>query len=381
MRIAAITTVDHNVGDDFVREGILHLVTQVVPCRHVLLVHKHLPITARPEWEWMYKSGACRLLDRLPRLSGLGVTSRLDARLDLNPKTDRILNCDLLVQCGAPVYWLHGASSCARNEWYEPLIRRRWNAVRDQVPFLSLAGGSCQAYHSDGSEFEAAPETLAYLREFFDACQLTTLRDPLAARILEMAGRKAPVLPCASIFARMRLGLVPLPAKRIALNYMPMGGHYAFSPSFKPEVWERTFVEFVRGLTDVRDYVFVCHNRREYDAARRLFPAFEVFFSTDYREYLRFFSSIRYGIFNRVHAAFALASFGRPSFVVGSDSRARMCSNLGLRHCFITEATPERLSTELAELEQMWQQFSGQMQLVQTKAEAAYLDLLKPILQ
>lgn len=380
MRITAITTVRHNVGDDFVRQGILHLLTQVVPGRQIVLVHKHLPITARPEWEWVYTSGVCRLLDRVPGISGLGVTRRFDARMPLNARTDRILNCDLLVQCGAPVYWLHGTNSCAQNEWYEPLIRRRWNLVRDHVPFLNLAGGSCQSYHSDGSEFETANETLAYVREFFDACRLTTLRDPLAAKILGMAGRSAPVLPCASIFARFGLGIEPQSPQYVALNYMPTGGHYVFGQQSEVNAWEKTFSSFVRQLPPHEDYRLVCHNRAELAEARRLFPEVQAFWSSNYRDYLTFFASAKYGILNRIHAAFALASFGRPSFVVGNDSRARMSEMISLKHAFVGEVTTAQLIAEFERLRSTWGGYAEGMNRLQRDTQQSYVQALRAAL-
>jgi len=380
MRIAAITTVRHNVGDDFVREGIFHLLKQVFPSAQVVSVHKHLPITARPEWDWVYSSGFCRLLDYIPGLSGLGVTRRLDCRLPVNRRTDRILNSDLLVQCGAPVYWLHGMNSCAYNEWYEPLIRRRWSQVRGRVPLLNLGGGSCQAYQSDGSEFAGASETLAYIREFCDSCRVTVLRDPLAGKILEMAGRTAPVLPCPSIFARFAVSLVPQTPQYVVLNYMPTGGHYVYGKGTGVDAWEEAFRAFVRGLPRNEEYRFVCHNQAELAAARRLFPEIPAFWSSDYRDYLKFFAGAKFGILNRVHAAFAMASFGRPSFVVGNDSRARMSEMIGLKNGFVGDVTTARLEEEFERLHSSWIHFAAGMDRLQSDTEQAYLKVLRDAL-
>lgn len=380
MRVTAITTVRHNVGDDFVREGLLYLLRQVVPIERLALVHKHLPITARPEWDWFYAGGLAAKFDRLPRLSALAVTRRLDRLLPLRESTDKILNTDLLFQSGAPIYWLHGPNSCDRNEWYDPLIRRRWTRRRQEIKFLNLAGGACQEYDSDGSEFAGAKPTLDYIREFYDACVLTTLRDPLAARILERAGRAAPVLPCSSIFARFSLNLRPLPPEYIALNYMPSGGHYTFGALSPAKIWEEAFVRFVQGLPAAGEYRLVCHNRAELQAAQTLFPRIKTFFSEKYSDYLEFFARARFGILNRVHAAFALASFGRPSFVVGNDSRARMSELIGLSCERVDRVTTERLHVEFQRLAQSWESYAPQMEVIQKNSERSYVELLRKAL-
>ena len=61
---------------------------------------------------------------------------------------------------------------------------------------------------------------------------------------------------------------------------------------------------------------------------------------------LKFYRRARFGITNRVHAAFALASFGRPSFGIGIDNRVRMLEEIGLPFAFVGDADGERLWAE-----------------------------------
>jgi hypothetical protein len=377
VQTAIITTTAHNVGDDFVREGILYLLHQVTSGVRVELIHKHLPLTARPEWDWMRHSAFARALDRLPRVSSVGVAERIDSLLPLRRGTDRVLTSQLLIQSGAPVYWLHGKESCAQNEWYGPLIRRRWQRVRSTVPFLSLAGGSCQAYDSDGSEFGQSAETLAYIREFYDACRLTTVRDLLSERVLKLAGRSAPVLPCTSIFARLGLGIEPAEPRYVVLNYMPGGGHFSYGGQSHARAWEQTFADFVRQLPRDAEYRMLCHSRAELAEARRLFGHIHAFWSEDYREYLQFMAHARFGIVNRVHAGFALASFGRPCFVVGSDSRTRMCGLIGLRHEHVGAVHAAGLLSELELLREQACSYPAVMRQLQEDSGARYVGLLR----
>lgn len=374
-RVTFITTLSHNVGDDFVREGILYLLRKTIGDFEGSYIHKHIPLTVRPEWEWVYHKGLTRRMEVGGKPFGLLASILLDL-LPLRPATDRILNADLLIQCGAPVYWFHNNRGCASNEWYGPLIRRRWIRNRKDVPFLSLAGGTCQRFHSDGAEFGRSPRTLAFVREFYDHCSLTTLRDHLSAEVLKLAGREAPVLPCTSIFARRNLGLTPKDPYYVALNYMPAGGHYDFGQNIDSKQWERTFATFARKLALRERCILVCHNQRELAAARRVLPEIDRFHSGDYREVLAFYAGAKYGIINRVHGAFAIASYGRPAVVIGSDSRAQMAEMIGLKCRFVSDVTVEALDSDQNELERRRNEYPGAFANLYEAAEASYLSLL-----
>jgi hypothetical protein len=367
MRVAIITTIQHNVGDDFVREGIIFLLKKILGDYAPLLIHKHVPLTARPEWEWVYSGGWTKRLDRFPKQLGLRTSALIDS-LPLQPQTDKVLSSDLLIQSGAPVYWFHAPNgTCANAEWFTPLVEKRWRLVSDRVPLLNLAGGTCQRYHSDASEIQESPPTLEHIRKFFDWCRLTTVRDHLSLKVLRLVDRHAPVLPCTSIFARRVFGLEPGDPQFVALNYMPSGGHYDFGQRIDAGKWEQTFVQFAKRLKQRERCILACHNKKELVAARKLLPDMEVFYSEDHRKILEFYSGAKYGIVNRVHAAFAIASYGRPALVIGTDSRARMAENIGLKSLFVSDATvngleeeQERLLGEAADYEHFFLNLAAQ---------------------
>jgi hypothetical protein len=323
MKVTFITTVTHNVGDDFVRDGICYLLERVLGPFEARLIHKHFPVTARRGCEQLHLQPVVHMLRRLPGFRGDRLSRWLDAR-PLDAYGDAILECDLLVQCGAPVYWLHEQSAAQNNEWYGPLIKRRWRSRSPRPPFLNLGAGACQAFDSDGAEFVDAVATLAYVRELFDLCALTTVREGLAGKIVALAGRSARILPCPSLWARRLLGLSPAEGEYVALNFMPLGGHYQFDPSFNASRWRQAFADFLSRVIAEEPCLLVCHDRAEEEAARRWFPSVKRFYSADHRDYLRIYARARYGLVNRVHAAFAMASFGRLAAVIGNDSRAHM---------------------------------------------------------
>ena len=379
MKVAFITTVNHNVGDDFVRDGILYLLTRTVGPVEPALIHKHFPLSVRSEWDWLHRSGFTRVMDRIPHSSALG-WSRLIDRLPLRAAGDKILNSELLVQCGAPVYWLNAGSNSASNEWYEPLVCRRWKRVRTRVPFLNIGAGSCQAYHSDGSEFSTAPGVLAYIRELHARCALTTVRDHLSKSILAMAGVDAPLLPCPSLFACKQHAIDAGSPEYVALNYMKLGGHYRLDGAIDPLAWRKTFVAFARHLARSDRCVLVCHDRMEREEAGKMLPEFDRFYSNDYREYLRVYARASCGVVNRVHAAFVMASFGRPALVVGNDSRARMTELIDLPHLHVAEASVERLQSGLEVLRNDASVYAAGLARICDQAQASYLRLLTSVL-
>lgn len=331
MRIAVITTVRHNVGDDFVREGIHYLISSIRELNGFDLIHKHAPSTAVYGLEKV----------RHPRIS-----KALDPLARIFSAKNRIDSADLVIQSGAPVYWCHpDGPHCGDSEWFRPLIQERFLRDRRGRKFLNIAGGSCQRYHSDGSELDMCPRCKNFIRDFFDVCDLTTLRDPLARSMLNRAGRDAVVLPCTSIFARDRFDLKPADGEYIVLNFMEAGGHYTFGQSIDVAQWRTQFKKIARLVQKMGRVVVACHTKDEDALARELVPQLERFLVPDeHIEYMRFYARAKFGIVNRVHAGFMMASFGKPAAVIGNDSRALMIQALDLPSYYVNDV--ERVGVE-----------------------------------
>ena len=135
MRVTIITTLKHNAGDDFVREGILYLLEQVLGDLQAQLIHKHIPVTARPGLEWYYAKGWSRLLDRVPKPLGL----RGSKILDLLPLSDSSVARDL--------------TKVIRGIALSPVLLVRGNISRD-VP-MTIADG----YHRTCASYNLAEDT------------------------------------------------------------------------------------------------------------------------------------------------------------------------------------------------------------------------------
>jgi hypothetical protein len=375
MKVTFITTVGHNVGDDFVRDGICHLLREAWGPFEVQFVHKHFPASARAALVRWHLSPAGRWLLRRPGLRKPGRLSRWMDWLPLNPRRDAVLGCDVLVQSGAPVYWLNRSSACEDNEWYDPLIRRRWKRTR--AVLMNLGAGACQEFASEGSEFAAAPATLAFVREFYDACAVTTVRDRLSERVLALAGRKAERLPCPSIFARQWHAVEPGPGDYVALNFMALGGHYDLDGSVDAARWRMVFGAVLATLRRSERCVLACHDRDEERLARRWFPETERFIGAAAVDYLRFYAHARSGILNRVHGAFALASMGRPAVIVGADSRARMGEELELPVLPAAGSTAAEIVAAHSAARDAGAAWAARMRGIASTAERRYVELLR----
>lgn len=366
MKVAIITTLRHNVGDDFVRVGIQHLLRQSLPGAELRIecIHKHAPITVRHGFE---------------RIRRERVSRRWDRRLPKWLTRDRIREADLLIQSGAPVYWCHPGAHCAENEWFQPLVRDRYVAFGRRIPFLNLAAGSAQGYHSRGEEFARCELDKAYIREFHGLCQVTTVRDRLAQDILRSLGLEAPMIPCSSIFAVKELGIRPAEGEFVALNYMEGGGHYDWELDLQAARWEEVFRAFYRELRQRERCLFICHNEAEAAAARKIDPEAPIFLSSRFEDYPAIYAKAKYGILNRIHGAFMLASLGKPSFVIGTDTRALMTAEIGLRHAYTNEVDLDRLRAEEKHLQETADSFPARFEAIREKALKDYQEALAPV--
>ncbi len=360
MKISIITTVEHNVGDDFVREGIKYLLRQQFKDKDIEFqnIHKHSPITSRYGFEWF----------RYLKLS-----KRVDKLIPKSWGKDRVLESDILVQSGAPVYWCHevGGGHCYDNEWYGPLIKERF-LKNSKTKLLNIAAGTCQRYHSKGDDF--CEQCKDYIKEFYDYSKVTTLRDTLSQVVFKDIGIEAPVIPCSSIFSVDEHSIKNEGEEYVVVNYMKGGAHYTFGQGIDLEKWEREFKKFYFELKKKEKVIVSCHNQKEVDEALELDPNADIFYvKDDYLAYMKFYSKAKFGIMNRVHGAFLMAAFGKPSIVIGNDSRGRMPGEIGLKHFFVNDADYDLLNREYEFLKSGADNYSERFKAIKEKAYEDYM--------
>lgn len=361
INVAIITTVDHNVGDDFVREGLKYLLKEKLNGKKIRFfnIHKHSPITSRLGFE---------------KFRTLKYSKRIDKLIPKSWSKDRVRNADILVQSGAPVYWCHEESHCYKNEWFSPLIEERFLKNKESI-LINLAAGTCQTYHSKGTEF--CNKCNDYIQKFYNDSKITTLRDTLAKVVLNRIGLDAPVIPCSSIFAIDEHKLKNEGEEYVVLNYMKGGAHYTFEQNIDFKKWEEEFKKFYFAIKDKENVIISCHNKKEVNEALELDPNATIFYEkNDYLTYMKFYSKAKFGIMNRIHGAFLMASFGKPSIVIGNDSRARMLNEIGLDSFFVNDMDVEKLLEQYEYLKSGANNYSDRFKTIKEKAFVDYMQAL-----
>jgi len=319
LKISFITTIETNPGDDFVRCGIEYLLGQAGIDFSPHHINKH---------------------NALSRFAGL--------HDDREAGIDVMRSSDLVIQSGAPFYWKVGESTGANVDWVKPIYRERLFLYQPQVPFINLAAGSCVGPKDSAATILADLESVEFIRQVSAISTLNTVRDQLAGDLLSALELEHHVLPCTAFWAssrwQQRRGVKK--ANLIAVNLMPAGGHYNFWETVDPVWWEsqcRLVTQELNKRYPVNS-VFVAHSRDECDWALQLgWPVAKIYYSVDYRAYLELYSHCRAGLFNRLHGAVALAGFGRPSLMIGNDSRLLMADELGLPRFWASQVVAEQI--------------------------------------
>lgn len=342
VRIGLITTLDTNIGDDFIRVGLCRVLERIFADRKVefVAVNKHRPYTA---YGPLHPVQIARLANYLPlgkRRVGDAVQSLLGT-----PSLSRFENCAAVVQCGAPVLW----PQCSRCEWAEPLWHQIVGRIHERIPVLNLAAGSSYPWENQPTNVTDDGDA-RFLRAIHSYCRLTTVRDPLSRALFEGLGCEVQHIACSALLAAGESS-APLNKDGVVLiNYMSGGGHYDFGQSVDANHWRDTMRTTVERLSTRHRVAFICHNQAEADAAANLAPEILRYWPRTVEEYFSIAAGAKAGIFNRMHASVALAGMGIPSIAIGTDTRLLMVQHLGLPCHFVKEAPADVLEAELEHL-------------------------------
>jgi hypothetical protein len=320
-RVAFMTTVHHNVGDEFIREGIRSFLDEVLVDYDPFYVHKHDTETLRKP-----------LLDEGEILE------------------DKFRDADLIIQAGAPVYWNIGPHTSYNVGWAKDLWFDRIFQLGPAKPILNLGAGSCQCDEDDLPGLMADPQVVEFARSAGRACRWTTVRDPLASRFLTTLGIEHELLACPAFHAARRTPGSKTTRDVLAVNLMRDAGHHLIKPGNDPARWRKTVETVLPELRKRHRLLFVAHDTAEAEYQRQFAQAGEmVFVSDDFRDYLALYATVQ-GVFaNRVHGAVCVAGFGRPAVIVGTDSRVGIARPIGIPAIDEATVTPEWILRSLEE--------------------------------
>lgn len=307
LEIGLLTSLGYNVGDDFIREGVRAVLDRIGRPYRPLYVNKLDPSSLHERRE--------------------DETVAVD---------DKFFDADVFIQCGAPVYWnlLGGAATSLTAEWFDWIWRARIlspDRGRD-VAFLNLGAGSCQPWSDQGARAFLADEAcVAFAHEAGDRAALTTVRDRVASALLTMLGVDHTLLPCPAFLAGARHRPARPAGEYVAVNLMPLGGHWDLEGSFDAERWRLDCLRLVSHLRRLGPIVFVAHDAAEAAFMASLGSAADpVWQGAHWSAYLEVYGGARLAVANRVHGAVGAAGMGVPGLVVGNDTRAFIAEPVGL---------------------------------------------------
>lgn len=364
IKIGLITTLNTNIGDDFIRDGICLFLSKIYHKRLIEFVpiNKHQPMTVYPRWH------PCHWTERLPRGKRY---ARLAKKLFSQIGRSRFDDCQLIVQCGAPVFW----QGCHRAEWAEPLWHQVVGRLSQIVSVLNLAAGSCYPWERQPTAIED-PKDNQFLKKIMGYCDLTTVRDVLALQLCTSLNASVPFIPCSALLAAWGLRGPMEDSGPILINYMRGGGHYDWNQGIDPRAWKDKVKSLISRLEKRHQLAFLCHNQKEYDEAGELAVNLPRLWPKNSQEYFAQVFTAKGALCNRMHAAVGLAGLGISSVTVGTDTRLLMVASLGLPIHYVKEATVDLLEEELENLMAARAQERERLKALQTETLHNYIKVV-----
>jgi len=337
MKIGLITTLDTNIGDDFIRQGIINVINaKHCPAPEYLTVNKHRPLSI---YDKKISKSLGRMFDYmehdrlLRRVSLRGET--LTSKLFKCFTTDTLAEVNHVIECGMPVlYPKCNLSNWARIIWPNAVFPRT-----DKIPFTILAAGSCYPWEKREQILDsfAASSDGRYALTLAKYAKKIAVRDRLCQELFTAVGAQSALLPCTAFLAGCH-HLADQDDGIVYVNFMEGGGHFDWGQGVDPQAWRRAFMEVLRRIRTDLKVVWIAHNQKEKVLAQTLAKADEVLLPTTPEAYFTATARGTISLCNRLHASVALAGLGIPGVAVGTDTRMLMVENLGLKACYVKDA-------------------------------------------
>ncbi len=338
MKVGLITTLNTNIGDDFIRTGVKKVLDDTLskPVEYVA-VNKHNVSSAYPRGHVLRSFLGIR--HKYLRVALMETASFLFSKRGGSLFDD----CDLIVQCGTPVFF----NAAWRTEWSFSLWHHIIGRLSNRIPVLNLGAGGCYP-GKDVESISVRGLDRYFLRFILSICDRTTVRDPLAKAVAASLGFECSLLPCPALLCAWPKKPSVKEGKYIFVNYMLAAGHYGRREHTCSDRWERVVKTFIETMRDRYPLAFICHSEEEKDLASRMAPDIPCFFPRTVEAYLFIMRQGIAGLFNRMHACVCAASLGIPSIGVGVDSRMRMVREIGLP-CFHAEEVDAAVLVDMVE--------------------------------
>ena len=323
-----------------------------------------------PKWHPVHLAEITRYLPK-----GRSRARRLIERIAPKVRSSHFDKCDMIVQCGAPVFW----NGCHLCEWAEPLWHNVVGRLSQRIPVLNLAAGSCYPLEHQPLVVDDTRDA-DYLRAILGYCRTTTVRDTLAQRLCDSVGTQVPVIPCSAFLSGKNHEGAANDDGIILINYMTAGGHYDWGQKIDAALWRKTVKTLIGRLQRRHKLAFLCHDKNECNLAKEMDAAVPRLSPKNSQEYFAMVSRAKGAVCNRMHASVALASLGVPSVAVCTDTRLLMVDTLGLPCMYVKEANVESLESRLEDLLSHRSQEKERLVALRTKTWDQYLGIMSDTL-
>ena len=283
LHVTFMTTVHHNVGDEFIREGIRSFLDEVLGDYDPFYVHKH-------DIDTLHKP----LLDEGEKLA------------------DKFRDSDIIVQAGAPVYWNIGPHTSynvgwAKDLWFDRIFKLGPAKIILNIGVRLLPGRRTGPGRVDGR---------SALRRFRPGSRPGLPMDdrPRSARLAVSChpGNQARPAAVPGVSCRPKDGRLKNHPERAGGEFDRDAGHHLVKPANDPAHWRNTVETVLPQLRKHYHLLFVANDIAEAEYQKQFAIDNEmVFLSNDFRDYLALYATVQGIVANRVHGAVCVAGFGR----------------------------------------------------------------------
>ena len=340
-KIGIITTLDHNIGDDFVREGIVKLLKQALPSGfETVNINKHEPLSVYPISHPLGQIG--QITKKMTR--GKRKIESISEEFLHKFGKSKFDHVDLIVQSGAPCFF----DGCATTEWSTKIWEHIVGRLHNNIPVLNIAAGTAYSWKTKPMKVsELKEDDSRFIKQTAKYCDLITVRDGLAQELCQQMNIKSSLLPCTAFLSGGETLINSEVNSPILVNYMDIGGHYQYDQGISPDIWRDTLRSAISKLGKRHEIVFLCHNAKEYRSAQIYFPLHKKLFPKSIGDYYSAISNSKAGIFNRMHASVALAGIGGGSLGIGNDTRMLMLEEIGIKSSFVVGISADEIEFEI----------------------------------
>lgn len=340
MKIGLITTLNTNIGDDFIREGICFILEYLFMHHDIeyVTINKHVPFSVYPAF---HPAHLVETITRIPYFPGKRLFCDSLDYIFSKINSTYFDQCELIVQCGAPVFW----PNCHDNEWAKPLWKNVIGRLHSRIPVLNIATGSCYPWERQPSKFDSTKDE-RYIKNILGYARLTTVRDSLAQILCRATGIELPLIPCSAFLSGVNREPIFNKSGYVLINYMIGAGHYSWNQEIDNKKWDRVLRELIRRLKKRHRIALLCHNDQEYIAAKYIAPEINIYHPKTTHDYLECVSGSIFAICNRMHASVVLAGLGIPSIAICTDTRLLMVSQIGMPTYYVKDVDVDVLEEE-----------------------------------